>query len=322
MFTFASALIAECVTPPFTSYLMAKSVWTPLLLVLVFDLLGFAILLALPETLPHTMPIDIAANPLLADESSDDESEDRTPLEDDDSSPKKPTAIDRFKKSFRFITRDTAVIALVITFLISKVGRQSINILLQYVSKRYHWTLSKVSFKPGMLMKHQSTYTAQKTTLLLSLRAGVNIILFLFVLPLLSAYAFANATTSFKDLFISRISIVLMVLGSLALSVSSTAALMIIGLIIYTMGTGFVPVVRSLITSRVEAHHASKTSDIGRLYAVIAVMEGIGSLVAGPGMAFAFRVGMKMGEAWLGLPFLVATVLFGGIAGVMFWVRI
>jgi hypothetical protein len=97
---------------------------------------------------------------------------------------------------------------------------------------------------------------------------------------------------------------------------------MIIGLVVYTLGTGFVPVVRSLITSLAESHHASETSDIGRLYAVIAVMEGVGSLVAGPGMAIAFRAGMKIGEAWLGLPFLVATLLFGGVAGVLFWVKV
>ena len=156
----------------------------------------------------------------------------------------------------------------------------------------------------------------------MSLRAGVNIVLFLIVIPAITTFSSNLLPSAAKDLYVSRGSILLMILGMLALAVSSTPALMITGLIVYTLGTGFGPVVRSLITSLVESHHASKTSDVGRLYAVIAVIEGIGSLVAGPGMAAAFRIGMKLGTGWLGLPFLVAAILFGGIAIVVFGIRV
>jgi hypothetical protein len=94
------------------------------------------------------------------------------------------------------------------------------------------------------------------------------------------------------------------------------------GLIVYTLGTGFTPIVRSLVTFLVESHHASKTSDIARLYALISVMEGIGSLVAGPGMAWAFRLGMSLGQRWLGLPFGFATVLFALISVIVFSTRV
>ena len=46
--------------------------------------------------------------------------------------------------TFDFATRDAVIASLVLTFLISKVGRQSNNILFQYVSKRYGWELSQV----------------------------------------------------------------------------------------------------------------------------------------------------------------------------------
>lgn len=78
---------------------------------------------------------------------------------------------------------------------------------------------------------------------------------------------------------------------------------------------------RSLVTFLVESHHANKTSDIGRLYALISVMEGIGSLVAGPGMAWAFRLGMGWGHTWLGLPFGFAAFLFALVAILVFSVR-
>lgn len=85
---------------------------------------------------------------------------------------------------------------------------------------------------------------------------------------------------------------------------------------------GFPPIIRSLVTFLVESHHASQTSDVGRLYAVIAAMEGVGSLVAGPGMAWAFRVGISWGRAWLGLPFAVAAFLFASVSVLVFRVKV
>lgn len=89
------------------------------------------------------------------------------------------------------------------------------------------------------------------------------------------------------------------------------------GLVVYTFGTGFPPVVRSLVTSLVESHHESRSSDIGRLYALISVLEGIGNLIAGPGMAQLFRYGINLGTSWLGLPFGLAAFLFGLISPVV-----
>jgi membrane protein YqaA with SNARE-associated domain len=115
-----------------------------------------------------------------------------------------------------------------------------------------------------------------------------------------------------------------MLLGVIVMALSGSVAFLIIGkhyvyknlidtiansprgLIVYTLGTGFPPIIRSLVTFLVESHHESKTSDIARLYALISVLEGIGSLLAGPGMAWAFQ----LGERWLGLPYGLAAMLF------------
>lgn len=95
-----------------------------------------------------------------------------------------------------------------------------------------------------------------------------------------------------------------------------------LGLVISTLGSGFAPTMRSLATSLVESRHPNATSDIGRLYALISVAEGIGSLVAGPGMALAFRMGMSWGQAWLGLPFGFAAFLFALVSTIVFTVTI
>lgn len=78
------------------------------------------------------------------------------------------------------------------------------------------------------------------------------------------------------------------------------------------------------MTSLVEQQNADgSSSDVGRLYALISAMEGIGSLVAAPGMAWAFRYGMSLGgDEWLGLPFGVATALFALVLIIVFSVSI
>lgn len=90
----------------------------------------------------------------------------------------------------------------------------------------------------------------------------------------------------------------------------------------YTAGTGFPVVLRSLATTLVEARQRGETSDIGRLYALISLMEGIGDLLAGPGMAWAFRIGLSLGERWLGLPFAFAAILFALISPIVFLIRV
>lgn len=94
------------------------------------------------------------------------------------------------------------------------------------------------------------------------------------------------------------------------------------GVVVYTLGTGFPPIIRSLVTFLVESHHTSNTSDIGRLYALISVMEGIGSLMAGPGMAWALRLGISLGPAWLGIPFAFAGTLFSLVSIAVFSIKI
>lgn len=94
------------------------------------------------------------------------------------------------------------------------------------------------------------------------------------------------------------------------------------GIVVYTFGTGFPVVLRSLVTTVVETQSESRTSDVGRLYALISLTNGVGNLIAGPGMAWAFRLGIRLGQAWLGLPYAIATVLFILVAPIVFMVRV
>ncbi|EMT63166.1 hypothetical protein FOC4_g10013381 [Fusarium odoratissimum] len=268
-YRFCTDLVADLIVPPITSILMHKNTWIPLLLAVAFQGLSVIVALGLPETLPVVDPKRFGedADGISSESTSSEQAE--IPSKSDG---RWGSWLTRNKGSFDFVIKDRALSALVFTFLISKVGRQAANMLFQYVSKRYGWTLAQAGF-------------------LISLRAGVNIALFTVILPFIATYAL-------------------------------TAVGMMIGLVISTLGSGFAPTMRSLATSLVESRHPNATSDIGRLYALISVAEGIGSLVAGPGMALAFHVGMSWGQVWLGLPFGFAAVLFALVSTIVFSVKI
>ena len=123
---------------------MSRNIWIPLLLAVSFE--GFSVLIALglQETLPMT---DSASCDDVCDYSEVPTSNEEP---DEYSKPGSnwETWLWQTKNSFGFMTRDRTIPALVFTFLISKIGRQANNVLFQYVSKRYGWTLSQASVSP------------------------------------------------------------------------------------------------------------------------------------------------------------------------------
>jgi hypothetical protein len=139
LYRFAAELVAECLTPPVTSILMEHGVWYPLLAAVFFDGIGFMLALALPETLPAATKRHAILPRILEVEPERQLPEEHTRETKSSSYFHQATAF------FDFITRDAAVAALLVTFLVTKVGRRSGDLLLQYVSKRYQWNLSKAS---------------------------------------------------------------------------------------------------------------------------------------------------------------------------------
>lgn len=87
----------------------------------------------------------------------------------------------------------------------------------------------------------------------------------------------------------------------------------------YTFGTGFAAAMRSIAISMIGGQ-ASR--DIARLFATIAIMEALEVLLSRPLLSLAFRWGMKLGDAWLGMSFLLCGILFALIMVVTFTVSL
>lgn len=71
-----------------------------------------------------------------------------------------------------------------------------------------------------------------------------------------------------------------------------------------SFGMAVITVLRSLVTNLVHPQ------EITLVYSMMTMMMRIGSGVAGPVFAWGFGLGIKLGQAWTGLPFIIAAGFF------------
>ena len=73
----------------------------------------------------------------------------------------KPSIAVQFKNNLKSIFRNRKIATLVVSLSVLTIGNESIDFLLQYVSKRYDWSIAKVGTRPpkayklGLLLKIQ-----------------------------------------------------------------------------------------------------------------------------------------------------------------------
>jgi MFS-type transporter involved in bile tolerance (Atg22 family) len=85
-----------------------------------------------------------------------------------------------------------------------------------------------------------------------------------------------------------------------------------IGVFIYTCGSGYIPALRSFLTSLVPR------DETALLFTMISVFESVGALVGSPLLALAFSTGISRGGILTGLPFFCAAIIYGA-SGLSIW---
>ncbi|KAF2839659.1 major facilitator superfamily MFS-1, partial [Patellaria atrata CBS 101060] len=190
------------------------------------------------------------------------------------------------KSSFSFITADIRIILLIPTFFIHMLLYASNLVLLLYTSTRYGISISQ-------------------STLLVSIRSGMLTLVLLVILPFITSLLHHPAQR--KDLILSRASALIMALGFLTTASAPNVPLFLVACAIYNLGGGLMFLLRSLLTSLVEPHH------VGRLYTTLGVIENVGLIVGAPLLAELFRIGVKWGGNWIGLPFLACAGLVAAV---------
>jgi len=117
------------------------------------------------------------------------------------------------------------------------------------------------------------------------------------------------------DLWLSRGSFILTAFSFLVIAVAMHPVLLIIGLLIYNLGSGTSAAMRSVA---IHVVGGQTSPDIGKLMSLIALTEGLGSMFAGPLLNETFKKGMDLGQSWLGLPFLGTGVMYALVTIITF----
>ncbi|KAJ5312011.1 hypothetical protein PENANT_c022G11433 [Penicillium antarcticum] len=284
-------LLAEILATPLSAYMMSFGPMFPYLVSICLILVGCIPALFLPETLE-----DAKAKPSLQTHSEEhDENGQPERMGNKSFLEEVKRQAREFKVSTRFIWTDSNVCIMILVFFVTIMTRQSTNLLLQYVSKKFDWSIARSS-------------------LLISLRGIFSMVTFMVFMPALSFLTakYFNLHGKQSDHVMSKGSGILSVIGFAAIALAPTPAILIFGQIILSMGMAFMVNTRSLATALVLPDH------VGTLYSALAITQSAGMLVAGPLFANLFRLGMHLGNAWLGLPFLQASLFFV-IAVVAVW---
>lgn len=192
--------------------------------------------------------------------------------------------------SIGYFLRDRRIVLLVITFLPIMLTITIAPLLLQYSSSRYGLTFASA-------------------TLLLTVRAGVTIAMFLcmqsFVYRLL---ANAGMSGQKRDLFLARGSAGLMLVGWTAIGFSPDVITFTASLMVATIGNGFPIYIRSFLTGLVEPNK------VAELYTIIGVVDTVGLMLGGPLLAWLFERGMQLGGLFAGLPFVALGLIYAVVA--------
>ena len=264
---------------------MLRSPWIALLLGLGLLIFGTCLITLIPETLR----LHVSSSEVLTPDSSSDEVSHSTKIDHHDFFAALKTQLkDSLKRLYAStsVLHSLPVLLLLSTFFIRPFNIRTVDLCIRYVSNRFAWKLREAGY-------------------LLSLRAFINIILLLAILPGVSYYLTKRRhfTSRMKDLILAQLSAVMLLGGALLLAASPTIGLAITGLIVWTLGTGFSSLTRSLITTLVDKEH------IARVYAAVAVVECCSALAAGPTLAALYSLGLKLKGPWVGLPFFGLAVI-------------
>ena len=274
-------VFANIAMPPLAAWLMTINPWIPYIGSTGLLILGVLVYLAVPETLGYRLhnsstPSNCSCH-TAEDSPSLPDSVDTYYLEPTGLMAKLPLVV---RKATAFLVDDWRIPALIIPFcghmLIGSAG----PLVLQYLSKRYMLT-----FAQG--------------TLLIAIRNGMNVLSLVVIVPWLSTLLIKKRGLSDqrKDLYLARVSQVLVAIGWTLFAASPNWPLSVVSLTITSLGQGAMLLLRSFLASSVPANHIATT------YSIIGMWDAFGTMVGAPFLASLFRGGLNLGPDWVGLPF-------------------
>ncbi|KAM0348034.1 hypothetical protein ACHAPU_004537 [Fusarium lateritium] len=196
--------------------------------------------------------------------------------------------INDLKQSLK-ILRNPSVGLVILTLFIQDARYTAYStIMSQYISKHFGWKMAEVSLILSPL-----------GILNLIVLAGLPRVSDILTSPRFRMTAFG------KDLFLTRVSSGILVLGAFWQGISHNIYMFFFGLFIGTFGAADSPLARATVTHYVQPEFTA------RLYALIGMLQVMGSFMGGPALAWFFDQGLKKKGIWIGLPWFYISFLCG-----------
>lgn len=296
-----ASLCGELFSPTLASLLMERTgPWPSLWLGASLLVLCAIAVLFLPETFKSAV------------ETSESESEEEIAAAG--ASSRLSQLVKRFQDSVLILRSPSLILLLIACLASSSYSSATSSFMVQFISQRYHLKLE------------QGGYIQTFNGVAQAIQAII-------VLPWLSSYVLKRGSdksstadssssqsggvdTHHRDLGLLRVTSLFVVIASLILGLAPTLPVFIFGLVILALGTGFVSLIRTLMSLYVDPEHRS------RLFGIISMIEIIGSIYARPMLAELFSMGMKMGGQWIGLPYYGVMALFAVTTILFVFVRV
>ncbi|KAI1781489.1 MFS general substrate transporter [Hypoxylon cercidicola] len=276
-------LLAQFLFVPIGGYLVSINPWIPMVMSSIFMIFGFfGALFLIPETLPSI---------------TENSPRDNIPHLDQQNDNAKAglglylhinAQLTTLFRLGRWARKNVRLILVVLCFFAYQLGHQAEgSLLLQYASKRTGWSLGKASY-------------------LISLGAGVNLVVHALLIPGLSSFLLHHLRLHeiSKDKLIAQISGAFLAIGSSIIFLATSWVGLVAGECLASLGLAFPVPARSVVTSMVPKDH------LAALYTAISVLSYAAMVAGGPLLASSFHWGMQLGDFWVGMPFLISAVCF------------
>lgn len=119
-----------------------------------------------------------------------------------------------------------------------------------------------------------------------------------------------------RDLYLAKYSFYFVFLGFSILGVAPNIIGFVLGLLVLALGSGYRSLTHSLMGLFVDSQHQTN------LYALVGMIDVLGSLFGSPMLAGLFTWGMRLGGGWIGLPYYGLCVLSAFCIGLVTFVKV
>ncbi|KAL2880251.1 hypothetical protein SGCOL_004300 [Colletotrichum sp. CLE4] len=192
---------------------------------------------------------------------------------------------------------------LLISFVLTSLASSDTKLLVQYISKRYHWTFASTGY-------------------LLSAKAVVNFTLLTVIIPAIlrsrqnrSRHIPPELASHRMNIHYANICLVVSILGALAIAVATRIWMMVPSLFLYALGSALPVFTLSLLKSPFISpkRHDQPTNSAhpeSHIFSIVMMVKTSGSLLGAPLMMVLWVKSISIGGAALGIPYLVSATCY------------